>query len=88
MRPVFLPLTKRLRAEFTTNLDPTVGDSWGGSGYLWDMLLTQHGIIVITMMVYPNRTHCICEGENTTLHLFTMLTKYVDEHLGGRRSLD
>ena len=37
-----------------------------------------------TMMVYPNRTHCICEGENTTLHLFTMLTRYVDEHLGGR----
>jgi len=36
-----------------------------------------------TMMVYPNRTHCICEGENTTLHLFTMLTRYVDEHLGG-----
>jgi len=37
-----------------------------------------------TMMVYPNRTHCICEGENTTVHLFTMLTRYVDEHLGGR----
>jgi dipeptidyl-peptidase-4 len=35
-----------------------------------------------TMMVYPNRTHCICEGENTTVHLFTMLTRYVDEHLG------
>ena len=34
------------------------------------------------MMVYPNRTHCICEGENTTVHLFTMLTRYVDEHLG------
>ena len=39
-----------------------------------------------TMMVYPNRTHCICEGENTTVHLFTMLTRYVDEHLGGRQS--
>ncbi|MGZ3502860.1 MAG: prolyl oligopeptidase family serine peptidase, partial [Gemmatimonadaceae bacterium] len=37
-----------------------------------------------TMMVYPNRTHCICEGENTTLHLFNMLTRYVDEHLGPR----
>jgi dipeptidyl-peptidase-4 len=36
-----------------------------------------------TMMVYPNRTHCICEGENTGLHLFTLLTRYVDEHLGG-----
>ena len=37
-----------------------------------------------TMMVYPNRTHCICEGDNTTLHLFNMLTRYVDEHLGPR----
>jgi dipeptidyl-peptidase-4 len=40
-----------------------------------------------TMMVYPNRTHCICEGDNTTLHLFNMLTRYVDEHLGPRPSL-
>jgi dienelactone hydrolase len=39
-----------------------------------------------TMMVYPNRTHCICEGENTTVHLFTMLTRYVDEHLGSNPS--
>jgi dipeptidyl-peptidase-4 len=37
-----------------------------------------------TMMVYPNRTHCICEGDNTTLHLFNMLTRYVEEHLGPR----
>ena len=35
-----------------------------------------------TMMVYPNRTHCICEGDSTTVHLFTLLTRYVDEHLG------
>jgi dipeptidyl-peptidase 4 len=37
-----------------------------------------------TMMVYPNRTHCICEGDNTTLHLFNLLTRYVDEHLWPR----
>ena len=37
-----------------------------------------------TMMVYPNRTHCICEGQNTSLHLFSLLTRYVDEHLGDR----
>ena len=34
-----------------------------------------------TMMVYPNRTHCICEGENTSLHLFTLLTRYINDHL-------
>jgi dipeptidyl-peptidase-4 len=34
-----------------------------------------------TMMAYPNRTHCICEGEGTTLHLFSLLTRYLQEHL-------
>jgi dipeptidyl-peptidase-4 len=34
-----------------------------------------------TMMAYPNRTHCICEGEGTTLHLYSLLTRYLSEHL-------
>ena len=25
-----------------------------------------------TMMEYPNRTHCICQGKNTTAHLFAL----------------
>ncbi len=33
-----------------------------------------------TMMSYPNRTHGISEGENTTLHLFTLLTDYLEGH--------
>jgi len=33
------------------------------------------------LMVYPNRTHCICEGEGTSLHLYSLLTKYLTEHL-------
>jgi dipeptidyl-peptidase-4 len=39
-----------------------------------------------TMMVYPNRTHCICEGEGTGLHLFSLLTRYLEQNLpaGGR----
>jgi dipeptidyl-peptidase 4 len=39
-----------------------------------------------TMMVYPNRTHCICEGDQTTLHLFSLLTRYLEQNLpaGGR----
>ena len=37
-----------------------------------------------SMMVYPNRTHCICEGDNTQVHLFSLLTRYIDEHLGTR----
>ncbi len=39
-----------------------------------------------TLMAYPNRSHCICEGEGTGLHLFSLLTRYLEEHLpaGGR----
>lgn len=37
-------------------------------------------------MAYPNRSHCICEGRGTTLHVYTLLTRYLLEHLpaGGR----
>ena len=34
-----------------------------------------------SMMAYPNRTHGIFEGENTTRHLYGLLTKYLNEHL-------
>ncbi len=30
-----------------------------------------------TMMAYPNRSHSISEGENTTRHLFSLLTRYL-----------
>jgi tetratricopeptide (TPR) repeat protein len=33
------------------------------------------------MMAYPNRSHGISEGEGTTMHLFTLLTSYLEEHL-------
>ena len=34
-----------------------------------------------TMMAYPNRSHAIFEGEGTTVHLFSLLTRYLKEHL-------
>jgi dipeptidyl-peptidase-4 len=34
-----------------------------------------------TLMEYPNRSHCICEGEGTTLHLFSLLTRYLEQNL-------
>ncbi|MBI3569332.1 MAG: S9 family peptidase [Gemmatimonadetes bacterium] len=34
-----------------------------------------------TMMEYPNRTHGIYEGRGTTVHLFNLLTRYLQEHL-------
>ncbi|MCC6329955.1 MAG: S9 family peptidase [Acidobacteria bacterium] len=34
-----------------------------------------------TIMPYPNRTHSINEGKGTTLHLYSLLTRYLNEHL-------
>ena len=39
-----------------------------------------------SLMAYPNRSHCICEGDGTGLHLFSLLTRYLEQNLpaGGR----
>ena len=39
------------------------------------------------LMVYPNRSHSIREGQGTRRHLFELLTRYLNEHLaaGPRR---
>jgi dipeptidyl-peptidase 4 len=34
-----------------------------------------------TMMAYPNRSHAIYEGHNTTLHLRELMTRYLKENL-------
>jgi dipeptidyl-peptidase 4 len=34
-----------------------------------------------TMMEYPNRTHCICQGRNTQAHLFGLITDYLEQNL-------
>lgn len=33
------------------------------------------------MMAYPDRTHGIYEGENTTVHLYTLMTRYLETNL-------
>jgi len=37
-------------------------------------------------MEYPNRTHGITEGRGTSLHVYTLITRYLEEHLpaGGK----
>ncbi len=35
---------------------------------------------VFDMMAYPNRTHGIYEGKGTTLHLYSLLTRYLQAH--------
>jgi dipeptidyl-peptidase-4 len=39
-------------------------------------------------MEYPNRTHSISEGAGTTLHVYSLIARYFEEHLppGGRDS--
>ena len=34
-----------------------------------------------TLMPYPNRSHSVKEGKNTTRHLFGLLTRYLTDHL-------
>ena len=34
-----------------------------------------------TMMAYPNRSHSISEGLNTTIHLRKLMTRYLNEKL-------
>lgn len=33
-----------------------------------------------SMMEYPNRSHSISEGEGTTVHLYNLLTRYLETH--------
>ena len=33
-----------------------------------------------TMLAYPNRSHSISEGRNTTRHLYESLTRYLRAH--------
>jgi len=32
-------------------------------------------------MEYPNRTHAISQGKGTTLHLYSLLLRYLEEHV-------
>ena len=32
------------------------------------------------LMVYPNRSHAIAEGEGTTLHVYSLIARYLTEH--------
>jgi dipeptidyl-peptidase-4 len=34
-----------------------------------------------TMMAYPNRSHGISEGTNTTRHVYELLTRYLHAHV-------
>lgn len=56
-----------------------------GTEYLFDALIAANK--PFTMMAYPNRSHGIFEGEGTTLHLYSLLTRYLNEHLPATTAL-
>jgi dipeptidyl-peptidase-4 len=35
----------------------------------------------VDFMEYPNRTHSISQGKGTLLHLYSLLLRYLEEHL-------
>ncbi|MGH9744509.1 MAG: S9 family peptidase [Candidatus Acidiferrales bacterium] len=35
----------------------------------------------VDFMEYPNRTHSISQGSNTTLHIYSLLLRYLEEHI-------
>ena len=32
-------------------------------------------------MDYPNRTHCICEGSGTSFHVYSLIARYLEDHV-------
>jgi dipeptidyl-peptidase-4 len=36
---------------------------------------------LFTFQPYPNRTHGIAEGENTSLHVREVMTKFLEDHM-------
>ena len=50
-----------------------------GTEMLMNELIAHHKHF--TVMPYPNRTHAISEGTNTTRHFYGLLTRYLNEHL-------
>jgi hypothetical protein len=62
----------------------------GHSGSMPEIRFGQADVIAngkaFTMMSYPNRSHAISEGRGTTMHLYTLLTTYLNTRMpaGGR----
>ncbi len=57
---------------------------YANAEYLINSLIKENKMF--DLMVYPNRSHGIWEGENTTRHLYSKMTKYFLQHLpaGGK----
>lgn len=52
---------------------------WQGTARLVNALVEANR--PFEMMVYPNRTHGIREGKNTRLHLYSLMTRFLEEHV-------
>jgi dipeptidyl-peptidase-4 len=78
----FSPITHAAKLEGKLLLVHGTGDDnvhYQGSQRLINELIKHNR--QFEMMSYPNRRHGIVEGEGTSLHLRTMISKYFDQHL-------
>ncbi len=72
----------RRRPERPPPASPRRGDDnvhYSGSELLLNRLIELDK--PIDFMEYPNRTHAINEGPGTTLHLYSLLLRYLEEHI-------
>jgi dipeptidyl-peptidase-4 len=79
------PLTHAHRLEGNLLLVHGTGDDNGhyqGTEMLMNELIA-HGKH-FTVMPYPNRSHGLSEGRNTTRHFYALLTRYLNENLPAR----
>jgi cyclophilin family peptidyl-prolyl cis-trans isomerase len=76
------PITHASQLKGNLLLVHGTGDDNGhyqGTERLMNELIAHHKHF--TVMPYPNRTHAISEGPNTTRHFYGLLTRYLNEHL-------
>lgn len=81
------PVTHAKNLEGNLLLIHGTGDDnvhYQGSEVLINELIRQNKYF--QMMAYPNRSHGIYEGENTTRHIYSLLTRYLMDHVeaGGK----
>ncbi|WP_020476000.1 S9 family peptidase [Zavarzinella formosa] len=76
------PLTHAAKLKGNLLIVHGTGDDnvhYQGAEKLVDLLIAENK--TFTVMPYPNRSHSINEGKNTSRHLYGLLTRYLTEHL-------
>ena len=56
-------------------------DYSGNKQYITAGNLAVNDRFALFLMDYPNRTHALSEGKGTSYHVFSLLTRYLEEHV-------